>query len=56
MTVALSDVTVINELLEPLDSLRNLEAVGELLETFYLDRKPVASTINTLANALYKVR
>ncbi|KAJ3674060.1 hypothetical protein LUZ60_006052 [Juncus effusus] len=55
MTVALSDIVVLRNLLKPL---RNLHDAGKLctyLESFYTLRKPVASTINTLAGALYKV-
>lgn len=55
MTVALSDIVVLRKLLKPLDDLNDAAALNEYLEVFYSMRKPVASTINTLAGALYKV-
>ncbi|KAA8549891.1 hypothetical protein F0562_001575 [Nyssa sinensis] len=55
MTVALSDIVVLRELLRPLRNLSDASSLCKYLESFYTLRKPVASTINTLANALYKV-
>ncbi|XVF45800.1 hypothetical protein PTKIN_Ptkin02bG0235900 [Pterospermum kingtungense] len=55
MTVALSDVVVLRDLLRPLHDLHDSSALCRYLESFYTLRKPVASTINTLAGALYKV-
>ncbi|KAL6954634.1 Squalene epoxidase 1 [Sarracenia purpurea var. burkii] len=55
MTVALSDIVVLRDLLRPLRDLNDAAALCRYLETFYTLRKPVASTINTLAGALYKV-
>ncbi|KAF5731882.1 Squalene monooxygenase [Tripterygium wilfordii] len=55
MTVALSDVRVLRDLLRPLDDLKDAAALSKYLESFYTLRKPMASTINTLAGALYKV-
>lgn len=55
MTVALSDIVVLNNLLKPLDDLHDASSLCKYLESFYTLRKPVASTINTLAGALYKV-
>ncbi|OWM82078.1 hypothetical protein CDL15_Pgr001652 [Punica granatum] len=55
MTVALSDIVVLRDLLKPLRDLNDAEALCNYLESFYTLRKPVASTINTLAGALYKV-
>ncbi|KAL9687425.1 hypothetical protein QQ045_031826 [Rhodiola kirilowii] len=55
MTVALSDITVLRNLLKPVNNLNDAESLCKYLESFYTLRKPVASTINTLANALYKV-
>ncbi|EOX97271.1 hypothetical protein QUC31_015774 [Theobroma cacao] len=55
MTVALSDVVVLRDLLRPLRDLHDASALCRYLESFYTLRKPVASTINTLAGALYKV-
>eukprot|EP00250_Pteridium_aquilinum_P016500 c23133_g1_i1 orf=682-2055(-) len=55
MTVALSDIVLLRNLLRPLASFHDASALCEYLEKFYTLRKPVASTINTLAGALYKV-
>ncbi|KAF2320702.1 hypothetical protein GH714_030229 [Hevea brasiliensis] len=55
MTVALSDIVVLRNLLRPFHDLSNVYSLCKYLEPFYTLRKPVASTINTLAGALYKV-
>lgn len=55
MTVALSDIVVLRNLLKPLHDLNDASSLCKYLESFYTLRKPVASTINTLAGALYKV-
>ncbi|KAA8531532.1 hypothetical protein F0562_006241 [Nyssa sinensis] len=55
MTVALSDIVVLRDLLKPLRDLNDATSLCRYLESFYTLRKPVASTINTLAGALYKV-
>lgn len=55
MTVALSDIVVLRNLLRPLHDLKDASSLCKYLESFYTLRKPVASTINTLAGALYKV-
>ncbi|THU64794.1 hypothetical protein C4D60_Mb01t30210 [Musa balbisiana] len=55
MTVALSDVVLLHNLLKPLRDLHDASSLCKYLESFYTLRKPVASTINTLAGALYKV-
>uniref|UniRef100_A0A0E0KAW9 Squalene monooxygenase n=1 Tax=Oryza punctata TaxID=4537 RepID=A0A0E0KAW9_ORYPU len=55
MTVAFSDIVVLRNLLKPLRNLHDASSLCKYLESFYTLRKPVASTINTLAGALYKV-
>ncbi|KAK1589370.1 hypothetical protein Q3G72_033328 [Acer saccharum] len=55
MTVALSDIVVLRDLLKPLGDFHDAACLSKYLESFYTLRKPVASTINTLAGALYKV-
>ncbi|KAL2551679.1 Squalene epoxidase 1 [Forsythia ovata] len=55
MTVALSDIVVLRNLLKPLRNLKDADSLCKYLESFYTLRKPVASTINTLAGALHKV-
>ncbi len=55
MTVALSDARLLCEMLQPLPSLEDAVATAKRTAEFYTARKPVSATINTLANALYKV-
>ncbi|CAK9312490.1 unnamed protein product [Citrullus colocynthis] len=55
MTVALSDIVVLRNLIKPLKDLNDAPTLCKYLESFYTLRMPVASTINTLAGALYKV-
>ncbi|KAI3758495.1 hypothetical protein L6452_06059 [Arctium lappa] len=55
MTVALSDIVVLRNLLMPLHDLHDSYTLCKYLESFNTLRKPVASTINTLAGALYMV-
>ncbi|KAJ7530875.1 hypothetical protein O6H91_14G023000 [Diphasiastrum complanatum] len=55
MTVAFSDIVVLRNMLRPLKDFHDSAALCDYLEAFYTRRKPVASTINTLAGALYKV-
>ncbi|EEF40281.1 Squalene monooxygenase, putative [Ricinus communis] len=55
MTVALSDIVLLRNLLRPLENLNDASVLCKYLESFYILRKPMASTINTLAGALYKV-
>ncbi|KAG6520249.1 squalene monooxygenase SE1-like [Zingiber officinale] len=55
MTVALSDIVVLRDLLRPIADLHHASSVCKYLESFYILRKPVASTINTLSDALYQV-
>lgn len=53
MTVALADILLIRNLLRPVSDLSDTVAVASRLEAFYQQRKPLSSTINILANALY---
>ncbi|XVF60991.1 hypothetical protein PTKIN_Ptkin08bG0092200 [Pterospermum kingtungense] len=55
MTVALSDIVLLRGVLRPLQHLNDASALCTYLESFYTLRKPTASTINTLAGALYKL-
>ncbi|WCJ18076.1 squalene epoxidase 2 [Euphorbia peplus] len=55
MTVALSDIVLLRDLLKPFRNLSDVSALCKNLDSFYSLRKPMASTINTLAGALYKV-
>lgn len=55
MTVALSDTALLCDMLRPLPDLTDPIATADATAAFYVKRKPVSATINTLANALYKV-
>ncbi|GFR50196.1 hypothetical protein Agub_g12364 [Astrephomene gubernaculifera] len=55
MTVALSDCALLVDMLRPLPSLGDALATAQRTADFYTRRKPLSATINTLANALYKV-
>lgn len=53
MTVALSDVRIIRQLLTEVPDLADADVVAEKLAMFCELRKPMSTTINILANALY---
>ncbi|KAH9619253.1 hypothetical protein KSS87_021153 [Heliosperma pusillum] len=55
MTVALSDVVVLRDLLRPLKDFNDSAGLSKCLESFYTLRKPTASVINTLAGLFYEV-
>ncbi|XP_060676147.1 squalene monooxygenase SE1-like [Ziziphus jujuba] len=55
MTVILSDIVILRDLLRPLYDINDASTLCKYLESFYSLRMPVASTINTLAGAVYKV-
>ena len=55
MTVALSDTSLLCDMLRPLPDLSDPLATADATAAFYVRRKPLSATINTLANALYKV-
>ncbi|EFJ48412.1 hypothetical protein VOLCADRAFT_74714 [Volvox carteri f. nagariensis] len=55
MTVALSDCSLLVDMLRPLPTLGDALATAQRTADFYTRRKPLSATINTLANALYKV-
>ena len=55
MTVALSDCKLLCDMLQPLPSFADAIATSSQTADFYVRRKPMCATINTLANALYKV-
>lgn len=55
MTVALSDTRLLCEMLQPLPNFDDAISTARSTAEFYTKRKPVSATINTLANALYKV-
>ena len=55
MTVALSDTKLLYDMLRPLSSFSNPSTTALATSRFYTERKPMSATINTLANALYRV-
>jgi squalene monooxygenase len=55
MTVALSDTALLCDMLRPLPDFTDPIATANATAAFYVKRKPLSATINTLANALYKV-
>ena len=55
MTVALSDTLLLCNMLRPLPDFADARATASVTHAFYTERKPLSATINTLANALYKV-
>ena len=55
MTVALSDTKLLCDMLQPLPDFTDCIKTAQCTSEFYLQRKPLSSTINTLANALYEV-
>jgi squalene monooxygenase len=55
MTVALSDANLLCDMLRPLRGFDNPVVTSDATAAFFVRRKPLSATINTLANALYKV-
>uniref|UniRef100_A0A6N2KS98 squalene monooxygenase n=1 Tax=Salix viminalis TaxID=40686 RepID=A0A6N2KS98_SALVM len=55
MTVGLSDVVLLRDLLRPLNDLSNAASICNYLESFCVLRKPSAFAINTLASTLHTV-
>ncbi|XP_051132629.1 squalene monooxygenase SE1-like isoform X2 [Andrographis paniculata] len=55
MTVALSDIVVLRNVLRNVRDLSDSATLCKYLDSFYILRKPLASTINILADALYKI-
>ncbi|EOA22647.1 hypothetical protein CARUB_v10003339mg [Capsella rubella] len=50
MLVALSDICILRNLLRPLANLGNTKKVSDLVKSFYIIRKPMSATVNTLAS------
>ncbi|KAM3325445.1 hypothetical protein P3S67_000570 [Capsicum chacoense] len=55
MTLALSDVVVLCNFLKPLHNFNDASTLCKYLESLYTLRKPVASTLNIVPDAFYKV-
>ena len=54
--VALSDTALLREMLLPLPDFSDPIQTANATAAFYVRRKPLSATVNTLANALYAVR
>ncbi|KAJ7543693.1 hypothetical protein O6H91_09G048500 [Diphasiastrum complanatum] len=55
MTVALTDIVILRDMLRTIQDFSNAPALCDYLQDFYVLRKPMAATINILADSLYKV-
>uniref|UniRef100_A0A3N7FCK9 Squalene monooxygenase n=1 Tax=Populus trichocarpa TaxID=3694 RepID=A0A3N7FCK9_POPTR len=55
MTVGLSDVVLLRDLLRPLNDLSNAASICKYLESFCILRKPTTFAINTLASTLHSI-
>eukprot|EP00892_Ulva_mutabilis_P010190 jgi/Ulvmu1/7543/UM037_0087.1 len=55
MTVALADTKLLCDMLRTLPDFTDSVQTAKCTSDFYIKRKPLSSTINTLANALYEV-
>ncbi|CAA0404501.1 Squalene epoxidase [Arabidopsis suecica] len=55
MMVALSDICILRNLLKPLPNLSNTKKVSDLVKSFYIIRKPMSATVNTLASIFSQV-
>ncbi|KAG2012128.1 squalene epoxidase [Coprinopsis cinerea AmutBmut pab1-1] len=53
MTVALSDVVILRDLIGTIPDLSDVPRVSKVLNTWFWNRKPLASTVNILSFALY---
>ncbi|KAL0669305.1 hypothetical protein Bca4012_032009 [Brassica carinata] len=55
MMVLLSDILILRCLLQPLDYLGDTNKVSEVIKSFYVIRKPMSATVNTLGTAFSQV-
>mmetsp|Transcript_16882 Transcript_16882/g.50495 ORF Transcript_16882/g.50495 Transcript_16882/m.50495 type:complete len:540 (+) Transcript_16882:48-1667(+) len=55
MTVGLSDASIVADIIDSVTDVRNTSAVHVAYSDFFEARKPLAATINVLAQALYEV-
>ncbi|XP_010421225.1 PREDICTED: squalene epoxidase 4 [Camelina sativa] len=55
MMVALSDICILRNLLRPLPNLGNTKKVSDLVKSFYIIRKPMSATVNTLGSIFSQV-
>ncbi|KAJ4877550.1 Squalene epoxidase 5 [Raphanus sativus] len=55
MMVLLSDILILRRLLQPLQNLGDAKKISEVIKSFYIIRKPMSATVNTLGNAFSQV-
>ncbi|KAG2316712.1 hypothetical protein Bca4012_067551 [Brassica carinata] len=55
MMVVLSDILILRRLLQPLRNLSDANKISEVIKSFYIIRKPMSATANTLGNAFSQV-
>ncbi|KAG5381978.1 hypothetical protein BRARA_I00581 [Brassica rapa] len=55
MMVVLSDILILRRLLQPLRNLSDANKISEVIKSFYVIRKPMSATVNTLGNAFSQV-
>ncbi|KAH0928817.1 hypothetical protein HID58_014544 [Brassica napus] len=55
MMVLLSDILILRRLLQPLEYLGDTNKVSEVIKSFYVIRKPMSATVNTLGTAFSQV-
>ncbi|CAH8360165.1 unnamed protein product [Eruca vesicaria subsp. sativa] len=55
MMVVLSDILILRSLLQPLRNLSDASKISEVIKSFYVIRKPMSATVNTLGNAFSQV-
>ncbi|WZZ52949.1 hypothetical protein YC2023_053056 [Brassica napus] len=55
MMVLLSDILILRCLLQPLEYLGDTNKVSEVIKSFYVIRKPMSATVNTLGTAFSQV-
>ncbi|KAL1226169.1 Squalene epoxidase 5 [Cardamine amara subsp. amara] len=55
MMVLLSDILILRRLLQPINNLGDTNKVSEVIKSFYVIRKPMSATANTIGNAFSQV-
>ncbi|KAL1226163.1 Squalene epoxidase 5 [Cardamine amara subsp. amara] len=55
MMVLLSDILILRRLLKPLSNLGDANKISEIIKSFYVIRKPMSATVNTIGNAFSQV-
>ncbi|KAG2240200.1 hypothetical protein Bca52824_090961 [Brassica carinata] len=55
MMVLLSDILILSRLLKSLGNLGDENKISEVMKSFYVLRKPMSATVNTLGNSFWQV-